>query len=540
MLIISVGVNAQQLVINSTTYYGGSGGERIERVIPTSDGGFLAVGSTNSNDGNIPPHPNYAINKSNVLVTKHDSLGALQWVGNFGGSETEFALGAAQTTDGGFAVIGITTSNDGDVTGRIDTSNTQNLVDIWLLKLDAAGTLKWKRTYGTRLSDAGIDVLATPDGGMLMLGSVAIADSDAAIHIGPSLYADWLLIKTDSLGNRQWRQVIGGTNSEVEYSRLFHAPGGGYYLVGNSGSHDSDLQADNLWLGNVQPTNGPVFLKISDSGRIEWCKRYGGDGYQEVRDAIWDYRDSSLVAVGYTDANNYYFSGNHLNPIGQPSEDVYVVKVNKDGEYVHSQLYGTARIEHGYTIALHPSGGYMVGGLAAYGDFPVQPPYVGGSELLLYRIEGDWTLTASKMVGTVPNDYARGLLYRNGRWLFISNVGTPSLPEGATGAGGHPQGNLAVSTVDFWPASVNERAGKGNGVLQLAPNPAGNEVLCRLPNVMSGVVQLYSADGKHLLEKRFRNETEILLPLKGLSPGNYTVQVQERGGMHYNASLVVR
>lgn len=62
-------------------------------------------------------------------------LSAVTWATALGGSGTDDPVGITQTSDGGFAVVGNTTSFD-----------AQN-GDIWLTKFNASGTLLWTKTY---------------------------------------------------------------------------------------------------------------------------------------------------------------------------------------------------------------------------------------------------------------------------------------------------------------------------------------------------------------------------------------------------------
>lgn len=533
MLIVSVGAEAQQLVINSTTYYGGSSGENIERILPTSDRGFLTVGSTGSSDGNIPPHPTTVLGRSTMLVTKHDSLGALQWAKVFGGTSNETAKGATQTADGGYAVVCWTNSDDGDVTARIGTGNLENTTDIWLLRLDGSGNLLWQHTYGSSQNEDVMDVLATPDGGFLILGNTSGSDSDAAYHLGPTIYYDWLLIKTDAQGTRQWRRIVGGTSDEGENGgRLFNAPGGGYYLVGHSTSHDSDLTEDNVWAGGVAPRFGPVFMRLSDSGQVQWCKRYGGSAaVGHAAAAEFDRRDTTLVVAGYTESNDFHFSGNHLKPNGQPSSDMFLVKVDKDGELLFSRLYGTGQEEYCSALASHPGGGHLLCGYTFPG------PY-GGYDIRLYQTSAVGDSLTTTQFGSTNHDVMYGALFRNGKWLLAGLCGAPPFLQGGIGAGSHPQGNLSVSQVEYWPTSINETESSPRTLI-LVPNPARGEVVCLLPAKASGTLAILSADGKRVLQKAFKAAREVRFEVSGLPAGYYQVVVTNGGGAAWSARLAV-
>jgi len=108
--------------------YGGSGGDWFKSARPTSDGGFVLVGSSMSNDGDATS--NYGAN--DVWVVKLDPLGNIEWQKSFGGSSDEDGTSIVQTADGGYIVGGESESNDFDVSGHHGPNTVK---DIWVFKL---------------------------------------------------------------------------------------------------------------------------------------------------------------------------------------------------------------------------------------------------------------------------------------------------------------------------------------------------------------------------------------------------------------------
>ncbi|HLC83079.1 MAG TPA: hypothetical protein VJI69_04550, partial [Bacteroidia bacterium] len=53
----------------------------------------------------------------------------------------ERAYYSTQTTDGGYILSGYTESNDNDVTFN------NGAADVWIVKMDSAGTLQWQKSY---------------------------------------------------------------------------------------------------------------------------------------------------------------------------------------------------------------------------------------------------------------------------------------------------------------------------------------------------------------------------------------------------------
>jgi hypothetical protein len=95
--------------------YGGSSDDVCNSGIRTLDGGFLLVGETYSNDGQISGH---RPGSEDGLVIKTDSVGNLLWSLCLGGSENDLIRGAVETSPYHYLIAGETESNDYDVSGN--------------------------------------------------------------------------------------------------------------------------------------------------------------------------------------------------------------------------------------------------------------------------------------------------------------------------------------------------------------------------------------------------------------------------------------
>ncbi|MGH2565611.1 MAG: hypothetical protein ACRDE5_13935, partial [Ginsengibacter sp.] len=89
--------------------------------------------------GSVNPQPD------KFYIAKYDSDGIQLWHKSYGGvTGISRATCIQTTTDGGSIVGGITTSNDGDVSGNHGAGTE----DVWILKLDVNGNIQWKKCYG--------------------------------------------------------------------------------------------------------------------------------------------------------------------------------------------------------------------------------------------------------------------------------------------------------------------------------------------------------------------------------------------------------
>ncbi len=81
---------------------GGSGGDYTTHATPTTDGGIVAIGYSNSWDGDVSVH----YGSFDMWMVKLDAQGEKQWDFTFGGENLDFPFMVIQTSDGGFLIAG--------------------------------------------------------------------------------------------------------------------------------------------------------------------------------------------------------------------------------------------------------------------------------------------------------------------------------------------------------------------------------------------------------------------------------------------------
>ena len=165
--------------------YGGSDMDYLTTTIPTSDGGYLLGGWSQSTDGDIQSGNHGG---RDFWVVKIDSEGTIEWEQTYGGSSEEILNSNLPTLDGGYLFGGSTLSNDGD----IQSGNQGGDGDFWVVKIDSEGTIEWEQTYGGSESEYIKSTNLTNDGGYLLGGTTTSNDGD--IQSGNhGLYEYWVV-----------------------------------------------------------------------------------------------------------------------------------------------------------------------------------------------------------------------------------------------------------------------------------------------------------------------------------------------------------
>ena len=198
----------------------------------TNDGGYIIAGWTQPDN-----------DLGDFLLIKTDNNGQILWKKNYGGNSSEGSSSVQQSNDGGYIIIGSTSSYGAGG------------FDMLMIKTDLNGNFEWNKTIGGLNDDKGASVLQTDDWGYIIVGSTesfGAGDSDA-----------WL-IKTDCNGDHIWMKTFGGKYDDSAYS-VDITTDGGYIIIGMTESYGAG--GSDIWL-----------IKTDSSGNEQWNKTFGRNG----------------------------------------------------------------------------------------------------------------------------------------------------------------------------------------------------------------------------------------------------------------------
>jgi hypothetical protein len=294
-----------------TRTYGGSEDDEFNSVQPTSDGGFIAAGWTESYG--------FPDGYSNFYLVKTDALGDTIWTSALGGNSVDRAYCIRSTNDG-YVFVGYSASEGISVPNSI------------LYKVDVNGDSVWVRTFGGSYYEQIYHVEATSDGGYILCGNI----SDT-LNQGST----WL-IKTDSQGDTLWtKRPCGSINGSFE--SVQQTSDGGYVCCGNTDEYGPQWnddgwvvkmndQGDTTWVSvfdltqwdfiySIQQTfNGDYIIggwvdfnpnvrgqmllyKVSGEGSLLWYRTYEGSGIVSYGTSARQTSDGGYIVAGYTGGN---------------------------------------------------------------------------------------------------------------------------------------------------------------------------------------------------------------------------------------------
>jgi formylglycine-generating enzyme required for sulfatase activity len=414
--------------------FGGTESDVARDVIATADGGYLLVGDSNSTAGGDRNQTSRG--DRDYWAVKIDARGAKVWDKRFGGSESDVARDVIATADGGYLLVGNSESGaEGD-----RSEATRGSSDFWAVKIDANGSKVWDKRFGGSESDVARDVIATVDGGYLLVGdsnSTAGGDKNQTSRGGH----DYWVVKIAADGSKLWDKRFGGSGNDYCKS-VVATSDGGYLLAGHS---DSNLGGD-----KSETSRGGVdmwLVKIDANGSKVWDKRYGA--------STTDYCVNVLSASD----GGYLLTGHSNSGVnGDKSEtrigffDYWVVKIGASGDKIWDKRFGGTGKEHCST-AISTTGGYLLAGRSQSGANGDKTEATRGDyDYWTVKIDANGTKVWDKRFGGSSVDYANSVIATaDGGYLLVG-----SSESGAEG----DRSEATRGSSDFWAIKIDADGNK--------------------------------------------------------------------------------
>lgn len=192
----------------------------------------------------------------------------------------------------------------------------------------------WIATIGGRDDDWAEAVVASKDGGFVVVGPTR--------SFGAGL-ADVMVIKLTNDATIEWQKTFGGQEGDFA-NGMTQTSDGGYVISGWTGSFGAGR--DDLWL-----------IKVDANGNLQWQKTYGGPEDDHANNVIQT-RDGNLVAVGWTAS----FVTGTKQCVSRPCADLWVLKVDLQGNVLWQKHYGGNEVDSGSAIIETADGAVVIAG----------------------------------------------------------------------------------------------------------------------------------------------------------------------------------
>lgn len=381
------GINIPQTTITTgeldfVKTFGGSKNDVGQSVVKTLDGGYAVLGHSQSNNGDITDKLNEDFD---FWVIKFDANNSLLWSKTFGGTGDDRGNDIINTSDGGFAILGFTESNDEDITQNAGSR------DFWVAKLTSTGNLTWQKSFGFAGSDYGTSLIQTNDNGYLLTGVIDVTASGgqgnsriSQRHAGGDIWA----VKLSANGSFEWSKYFGGSFTDASFG-VEKTADNGFIIVGSSDSNDVDIS-------NNKGTYDFWIIKISSVGTLIWEKSFGGTEIDEAR-AITSTNDGNFLVVGDTRSSDANISNNN------GAADLWMLKISPEGNLLWEKTIGAIGFDVARSVSKTQDNGFIISGSSRSSDtgFTNQ----GQNDAWILKTDADGNLLWQKTVGGTEIDF---------------------------------------------------------------------------------------------------------------------------------------
>ena len=364
--------------------FGGSQVDISYDMKSTIDGGYIVVGESLSDDGNVVGNKG----ENDCWILKLDRNYNIQWQKTYGGSSYDAAYTVVQTNDGGYLIGARTESNDGDISVSIGDE------DFWLIKLGPLGKIEWERTYGGTLFDRVISVQQTTDGGYVLAGETHSIDGNIGSNHGSS---DGWVVKLAKDGSLEWEKTFGG--SQYDWLRKIIQLDDGKYVIGGS------MQSSDGNIGNNYGNTDFWVAMLDSDGNYIWEKNYGGS-MNDIFTNMIELQSGDFIVIGGSTSSD----GDFINNKGD--FDYSILKINNSGNILWSKSYGGSKKEIARTVMETPDNCYIIAGYTASVDYDISS-YYGNNDCWLIKLDSLGNLLWESSYGGSGSESSASLVLIN-------------------------------------------------------------------------------------------------------------------------------
>ncbi len=346
--------------------FGGATGDVGRTVVPLSDGG-LVVGGFFSSTVAFGSTTLTSAGSDDAFVARLGATGEVLWVVGFGGASVDVVTEVAVDGSGAVTAVGFF---GGSITIGSTTLTSAGSRDGFVARFDANGNAEWALRFGGSSVDSAHDVVAAPDGDVIVGGIVSGAAtfaSSVSVPVGSGQGdSDVVVVRLSAAGGIDFLERLGGTDQE-SFGGLAVGPSGEVFVGGTFASSTMTIASSTVV--NVGAKDGFV-AELAANGVPLWSASCGGVGQDGVAAVAVD-ATGGVYVFGEVDGAANCGSVPVAAPLG--GVDLLLARFDGDGTTMWAQRYGGGANEEARQVARGPDGVLVLAGTTGRADDPSMP-----------------------------------------------------------------------------------------------------------------------------------------------------------------------
>jgi len=323
---------------------------------------------------------NFGGNTTDGYLAKFDTTGNLEWSTYYGGSGNDRIFGVAVDKSNYIFTTGVTESNNAISTNDAYQKTFAGDHDCYLAKFNSSGKRLKSTYFGGIGKDMGWDLKIDNSNNILIVGSsssnfnMTTQNAYQEYNNGGEKWGDSFLAKFDDNLDIIWCTYFGGKEDEHAYGISIDNMNN-IFFTGDTKSSES-ISYNNDYQEHLSGESDAFIANFSENGDLFWGTYLGGDNVDTGHDILSD--NGSVYIVGSTTSSNNISTKNSYQEYYSGIRDGFIVKLSLGGcdetsfnfnsfkQITNLNLVKDARLTDS-TITLTPAD-YWKGGAIWYRD----------------------------------------------------------------------------------------------------------------------------------------------------------------------------
>ena len=366
---------------------------------------------------------------SDIFVAKLDINGNWLWAKKAGGTDFDFGNSIAVDANGNSYVTGYFSGSANFGTTTL-TSSSEYYTEIYVAKLDINGNWLWANKAGGTGWDYGYGIAVDANGNSYVTGAFAESAIFGTTTLTSSGGSDIFVAKLDSSGNWLWAKQAGGTDYDDGYGIVVDINGNSYVT--------GIFYSSNCSFGSTTLTSSggsDIFVaKLDINGNWLWAKQAGGTSGDSGNGIAVDANGNSYITGGFKESAT--FGTTTLTSSGYYDYDIFVTKLDIDGNWLWAKQAGGTGDEGSNSIAVDANGNsYITSGFEESVNFGTTTLTSSGYlDIFVAKIDHNGNWLWAKQAGGAIDDCGYGIAldangnsYVTGFFMESANFGTSTL-----------------------------------------------------------------------------------------------------------------
>jgi hypothetical protein len=318
---------------------GGNSTENGISIFVNSSAGHLYIYGDFSNTVDFDPSPATfnltSVGGRDLFILKLDIAGNFIWAKRMGGTLSDVAFSITQDIMGNIYTTGYFegTADFDPGAGTYNLTSVGSSQDIYITKLDSAGSFLWAKNIGSNLNDYGRAIAADALGNVFITGvfyGTADFDPNSGLHnLVSSGSGDIFITKLDTAGDLVWAKAMGGPSDDRGGAIAIDLLNDIYITGWFSSTADFNPDAVTHYLASAGGSD--IFiLKINSGGNYLWAKNTGSTASDNGFSIIIDSLTNLYITGVFQNTADFDFNSGTYNLNSSGAQDVFILKVDQN------------------------------------------------------------------------------------------------------------------------------------------------------------------------------------------------------------------